>query len=98
VKRGQQIIDNNGNYVSVIFGFNPGIGIGSGNVNFYPELSTIPMYGFRRNIGKHFNFETAIGIGYHWEFQTNELLDGKTKHTAERGTTVGFRIAFGYRF
>jgi len=96
--RGKKIKDNNGNYFSILLGVNPGIGIGSDDVNFYPVISTIPMYGLRRNIGDHFNFETAIGFGYNWEFQTVELADGNTINVSEGGTSIGLRLAIGYRF
>jgi hypothetical protein len=97
-KRGKQIAGNNGNYLSLILSVKPGFGIGSSDVDFYPVISTIPMYGLRRNIGKYFNFETAIGYGYSWEFQTVVLGNGKTKHITEGGTSLGLRVAIGYRF
>jgi hypothetical protein len=89
---------NSGNFLSLYTGVEPGIGISSKDVDLFPSVIILPMYGLRRNIGKHFNFETAFGVGYSWTFENHKLANGKKKRNTEGGTTYGIRIALGYKF
>ncbi len=98
VNKNKRIDGNSGNYLSLCTGVHPGFDIGSKDVEFYPSLYTIPMYGLRRNIGKRFNFETAFGVGYGWVFEEYKLLDGSTLKRTESGATFGLRLAIGYMF
>ncbi|WP_245591244.1 MULTISPECIES: hypothetical protein [Aquimarina] len=66
---------------------------GDSNVNIVNNLSIIPTWGIRRNIGTHFNYETGIGIGYIHFFSKNS---GFTKDKGEAAINLHFRI--GYHF
>ncbi len=57
------------------------------------NLSIIPTWGIRRNIGKHFNYETGIGIGYIHYFSKNS---GFIKDKGEAAINLHLRI--GYQF
>lgn len=58
----------------------------------------IPTYGLRRNIDKHFNYETALGFSYEWVFQKITYFNGETGSYTDSGTLFNFRLAFGYVF
>lgn len=97
-KKRKRIDNNCGNYLSLCFGYQPGFGITSGNVNLNPIAYIIPTYGLRRNIGKHFNFEFAFGIGKGWEFREWTRYDGTTFHETYTDRIINLRLAFGYVF
>ncbi|MGQ1891034.1 hypothetical protein ACT29H_11400 [Thermophagus sp. OGC60D27] len=97
LQKGKRIDGNSGNYISVYNGFQPGFRIKSENIDFNPFIFIVPMYGLRRHIGKHFNFETAIGIGYGLEFETITYAN-KTYHNTYSSILPNFRLAIGYIF
>ena len=90
--------NNSGNYLSMQVGCQPGFGISSNNATFNPAVYAIPTYGLRRNIGTHFNFETAFGLGYGWVFEEYVRMDGSTFRKTENGVSYNIRIAIGYLF
>ena len=96
--KNKQTKGNSGNYLSLSTGMQPDFGITSDNVKLYPSIYIIPMYGLRRNIGKHFNFEAAFGLGYSWTFKKYTLPNGSTQRNTESGTAVAIRLAVGYLF
>ncbi|WP_298546356.1 hypothetical protein [uncultured Aquimarina sp.] len=63
------------------------------NARIVSNLSIIPTWGIRRNIGKHFNYETGIGVGYIHYFSKNS---GFTKDKGEVAINLHLRI--GYQF
>ncbi|HTO14979.1 MAG TPA: hypothetical protein VLZ83_04375 [Edaphocola sp.] len=97
-KKSKRTDNNSGNYLSIQVGYQPGFGMSSDNANFNPALYAIPTYGLRRNIGKHFNFETALGLGYGWVFNEYKSMYGNSYRETERGRTYSIRFAVGYVF
>jgi excinuclease UvrABC helicase subunit UvrB len=63
------------------------------NINFISDISIVPTWGMRRNIGNYFNYEAGFGIGYVHYFEEDNviLLD-------ESGVTVNLHLRIGYRF
>ncbi|WP_299211614.1 hypothetical protein [uncultured Aquimarina sp.] len=57
------------------------------------NLSIIPTWGVRRNIGKHFNYETGIGVGYIHYFSKNSGF-GEDKGEA----AINLHLRIGYQF
>jgi hypothetical protein len=57
------------------------------------NLSIIPTWGIRRNLGKHFNYETGVGVGYIHYFSKNA---GFTKNKGE--TAINLHLRLGYQF
>lgn len=96
-RKGKQTYNNNGNYWSVLTGIQPGFGITSNETNLYPSLMLIPSYGLRRNLGRHFNFEAAFGLGYAWIFKDYKSNETNHNHT-ESDTVTNIRLAIGYVF
>lgn len=67
VEKNKRIDHNSGNFLSLKISYDPDFLVLSttNRSTFVPnELSIIPTYGVRRNIGKKFNYETGFGLGY----------------------------------
>ena len=87
--------NNSGNFIGIKTSFNPdwfvisnyeGIKIGN-------QVSVIPKWGIRRNLGSHFNFEAGFGIGYRYYFkQSIEYYDDETGPTADLHLRIGFQF------
>jgi hypothetical protein len=63
------------------------------NITTIPDVSIIPTWGIRRNIGNHFNYETGIGVGYVRYFYKSQ---GFGENEGEAAVNLHLRI--GYRF
>ena len=98
VEKGKRIDGNSGNYWSLFACYQPGFGISSGGIDIFPAAYIVPTYGLRRNMGKRFNFEFAVGLGYGWEFQKYDHPDGRTYSNTDSGVLFNSRVAFGYLF
>ena len=57
---------NSGNFISIKTTYHPDWFVISNedNINFISDISIVPTWGIRRNVGNHFTYETGIGIGY----------------------------------
>ncbi len=88
-KKGKNISNNSGNFVAVSFSYLPNWFVISNNDNTYTpdQISIIPKWSIRRVIGKHFVYETGLGIGYAYEFESNTS-----------GTAVDLHLRIGYTF
>ena len=66
LKKGKSIDRNSGNFLSLyILGNFDDISFTSNDrLRSVDQVSIIPKWGIRRNIGSHFNFEAGIGFGY----------------------------------
>ncbi|MDR1722408.1 MAG: hypothetical protein LBR84_00525 [Tannerella sp.] len=63
--KGRNTANNAADYLSIELTVNPGFAIISNNTDVEPAISIIPVWGLRRNLSRHFNFELSGGIGYH---------------------------------
>jgi len=89
VSKTKNISGNSGNFVSLKTSFTPDWFVISNvdNLSVLNNISIIPTWGIRRNIGTHFTYEAGIGIGYRYYFDLNE------------GETAGnLHLRIGYRF
>lgn len=51
------------------------------------------MWGIRRNLGNHFNYETGIGLGYRYIFAKSAgFLENKSE------AALNLHLRLGYRF
>lgn len=93
----KRIDNNSGNFFSLKTSFHSDdllIKFGDdSNAKIVDNLSIIPTWGIRRNIGKHFNYETGIGVGYIHYFSKNS---GFTKDKSE--TAINLHLRIGYQF
>ena len=74
----KDIRKNSGNFISVKTSFHPDWFVISNEKDLYviSDLSLVPTWGLRRNLGTHFNFEAGAGLGvrfYFGEFEDTEL-------------------------
>ena len=93
--KSKRIDGNSGNFISLKTTYHPDWFVISNedNINFISDISIIPTWGIRRNIGTHFNYEVGFGIGYVHYFikDTILLLD-------ESGSTFNLHLRIGYAF
>ena len=95
VSKSKNIFGNSGNFVSLKTSYNPDWFVISNydNLRVINQISIIPTWGIRRNIGNHFNYEAGIGLGYRHYF---EKRAGCLNNENEPALNLHLRI--GYRF
>ena len=73
VSKQRRISNNSGNFIALTTRFRPNWFVVSNipNIEKIPDISFIPKWGIRRQLGNHFNYETGIGIGYRHYFNAN---------------------------
>jgi len=93
--KSRRIDGNSGNFVSLKTSFHPNWFTISNikNISIVPDVSIIPTWGIRRNIGNHFNYETGIGLGYVYFFEKSA---GFGENSGSLALNLHLRI--GYRF
>lgn len=93
--KSKRISGNSGNFVSLKSSYNPDWFVISNydNISVVNQISIIPTWGIRRNIGEHFNYETGIGLGYRYIFAKSA---GYFENESEAALNLHLRI--GYRF
>ncbi len=104
VSKGKVVEKNIANYFSLELWSNFGLGtsIRDSEGTIHPVFCITPTYGLRRKIGKHFIFETSIGLGSY--FQGSALVDkGKANpfnmgSETETGLSFSTRLGIGYCF
>lgn len=93
----KRIDGNSGNFFALKTSFRSNdllIDFGDDNsTQIVDNLSIIPTWGMRRNIGEHFNYETGIGAGYIHFFSKNA---GFQEDQGELAINLHLRV--GYRF
>lgn len=92
--KSKDISGNSGNFFSLRTTYMPDWFVisNSDDINVRNQVSVIPSWGMRRNIGKHFNYETGVGFGYHHVFR-------KPDYISSRGYGIfDLRLRIGYRF
>ncbi|WP_179339649.1 hypothetical protein [Winogradskyella ludwigii] len=95
VSKSRRIDGNSGNFIAIKTTYHPDLVIGSvaDNLNFISDISIIPTWGIRRNVGKHFSYETGIGLGYvHFIKEKNVYLK------YNNGLALNLHLRIGYRF
>jgi hypothetical protein len=93
--KSKRIDGNSGNFIAIKTTFHPDwFTISSeDNINLISDISIIPTWGIRRNIGNHFNYEAGFGVGYvHYFKEDNVVL------LYESGVAVNLHLRIGYRF
>ncbi len=94
-KKSRRIDGNSGNFISLKTTYHPDWFIISNenNINFISDISIVPTWGIRRNVGAHFTYETGIGIGYVHYFKEDNVILFNESHVA-----VNLHLRIGYRF
>jgi len=90
----KRIDGNSANFLSLRIAYHPDwFVISNQDVNMVSDISIVPTWGLRRNIGQHFNFETGAGIGYAYYFAK---AAGYVENEGEVVLTILLKI--GYKF
>ena len=93
--KSRRIDGNSGNFISIKTTYHPDWFVISNeaNINLISDISIVPTWGIRRNVGNHFTYETGIGIGYvHYFKKENVILFN------ESDVAVNLHLRIGYRF
>jgi hypothetical protein len=87
------ITNNSGNFISIKTSFTPDWFVIANvkDISIISEISFIPTFGIRRNIGTHFNYETGFGIGYRYYFAK---AAGYYSNTSEATANIHLRIGY----
>lgn len=93
--KSRSITGNAGNFISLKTSFLPDWFVISNyeNINVISQITIIPTWGIRRNIGSHFNYEAGLGIGYRYSFAKSA---GYSENESDVAANLLLRI--GYRF
>lgn len=94
-RKSRRIDGNSGNFISLKTSYHPDWFVISNydNLRIVSDISIIPTWGIRRNIGNHFTYETGIGIGYVYFFAKDA---GYVENEGDAALNLHLRI--GYRF
>ena len=95
VAKKKVIAGNSGNYFSLRTSTHPNIlNISSNNnVKIVADASIIPSWGIKRNVGQHFTYETAFGVGYTFYYgKYADLI------TDDGEVAINLNFKLGYRF
>ncbi|MBC9794877.1 hypothetical protein [Sinomicrobium weinanense] len=86
---------NSGNFISIKTSYHPDWFVISNhdNIRIISDISIIPTWGIRRNIGNHFTYETGIGFGYSYIFARQA---GYSEDEGDAALNLHLRV--GYRF
>ncbi len=94
--KSRRIDGNSGNFISLKTSYHPDWFVLSDydNVSIISNISIVPTWGIRRNIGYHFTYETGIGIGYVYYYYAKDLryLENESKATANLHLRIGYRF------
>ena len=93
--KSKNISGNSGNFLTIKTSYNPNWFTISNydNVEIVNQVSIIPTWGIKRNIGQHFTYETGIGLGYRYYFAKSQ------GYAENEGTAaVNLHLRVGYRF
>ena len=95
VSKSRRIDGNSGNFISIKTTYHPDLVVNSiaDNLNFISDISIIPTWGIRRNVGKHLIYETGIGIGYVYYFEEENVF-----FSEKSGLALNLHLRIGYRF
>ena len=95
VSKSKRVDGNSGNFISIKTTYHPDWFVISNesNLNFITDISIVPTWGIRRNIGNHFTYEAGIGVGYVHCFKKDNVI-----LINEPDVAVNLHLRIGYRF
>jgi len=93
VSKSKNISGNSGNFISLKISYNPDWFVISNydNLRVINQVSIIPTWGIRRNMGNHFNYEAGVGLGYIFTKSAGYLND-------KSDAVLNLHLRVGYRF
>jgi len=95
ISKSRNISGNGGNFLTLQTSYNPNWFVISNydNAEVADQISIIPTWGIKRNIGNHFTYETGFGIGFRYFFAKSA---GYIENEVE--AALNFHLRIGYRF
>ena len=95
--KSKDISGNSGNFISLNTSYHPDWFVisGSDNYDVSNQITVVPTWGMRRNIGTHFNYELGIGIG--WSHKSSGEVD-YYQPVEVNEVAVNLLTRIGYRF
>ena len=94
VSKEKRIDGNSANFLSLRINYHPDwFVISNQDVDVVSDISIIPSWGLRRNLGQHFNFETGVGLGYIYYFAKNAGYGEN-----EGDVIINILLKIGYKF
>jgi hypothetical protein len=93
--RSKEVDGNSANFISVKISFHPDWFVISNyeDLNKISDVSIIPTWGIRRNIGIYFNYEAGVGVGYRYIFAK------KAGYPENEGSVAyNIHLRIGYKF
>jgi len=93
--KSKRIDGNSGNFVSLKTTYQTDLELASNddNVDLISDITIVPTWGIRRNIGSHFNYEAGFGIGYIHYFKKDNV-----RLINESDVAVNVHARIGYKF
>ena len=96
VRKGKDITRNRANYFSLFANYCGGWGAInlSNNIDEVPDFIIVsPMWGMRRTLGQHFNYELGAGVGYSY---VGEYKHFTHYHKSDETVALIVRARFGF--
>ena len=94
VSKEKRIDGNSANFLSLRISYHPDwFIISNQDVDIVSDISIIPTWGLRRNLGKHFNFEVGAGLGYVYYFAKSAGFQENEGEVA-----INLILKIGYKF
>jgi len=101
---GKKTNNNSGNYVSVRTSYHPDWFVLNldDNITKTADLAIVPTWGLKRQIGAHFTYETAVGVGYRVVYVKENSFNGNATNVDEDHSRnqyiLHLQLAIGYAF
>ena len=103
--RGKKTSKNSGNYLSLKTSYHPDWFILNldENITKTADLSIIPTWGIKRQIGSNFTYETGLGLGYRIVYLKPNYYNGSSQNVDDISTnrnqyTPYLHLRIGYTF
>lgn len=93
--KSKNTIGNAGNFISLKTSFLPDWFVVSNydNIQVINQITLIPTWGIKRNIGQRLNYEAGFGIGYRYSFSKSAGFEAN-----EGDVAANLHLRIGYRF
>lgn len=94
-RKSKRIDGNSGNFISLKTSYHPDWFVISNteNISVISDISIVPTWGIRRNIGKHFTYEAGIGLGYRYIFAKQA---GFLENESDAALNLHLRIGYSF--
>ena len=103
--RGKKTSKNSGNYLSLKTSYHPDWFVLNldENITKTADLSIIPTWGIKRQIGSNFTYETGLGLGYRIVYLKPNYYNGSSQNVDDVSTnrnqyTPYLHLRIGYTF